>query len=311
MPKLISVSEAAKLIGVSRQTFENWGSRGIIRIIDMGGHGHGQGHWVDQDTIEALADTMQDVEHAQQMLAKEKAELKVENKRLHEQIENTRREIIDRGRLARLSRAKDFYLSIPTMMESLELLTAKEADVVRSIIIGETFEQISKRIGNTHDYIKRIYIKALRCSSTLKVLLERVDELNRIEAELQEAKKTIELLDKQLNNQRKAENILLQKDEAERIKIYKESDEQVKLLNKRLVDVDIPVRALNCLKRAGINTIGDLARCHEIDLMKLSKFGKKTLGELSELLNSLGFHFGMDIETIYRARIAALTTIKL
>ena len=309
MSKLISVSEATKLIGVSRQTLENWGSRGIIRIIDMGGHG--LGHWVDQDTIKALADTMQDVEHAQQMLTKEKAELKVENKRLHEQIENTRREIIDRGRLARLSRAKDFYLSIPTMMESLELLTAKEADVVRGIIIGETFEQIGNRIGYTHDYIKRIYIKALRCSSNLKVLLERINDLNRIKAELQEAKKTIELLDKQLNNQRKAENALLQKDEAERIKIYKESDEQVKLLNKRLVDVDIPVRALNCLKGAGINTIGDLARCHEIGLMKLSKFGKKTLGELSELLNSFGFHFGMDIETIYRARIAALTTIKL
>ena len=309
MTKLISITEATKMIGVSRQTLENWGSRGIIKIKEMGDHGHA--HWVDQDTIEALADTMQDVEHGLQMLLAQKAELVAENKRLHEQIRNTRKEIIDRSRLTRLSHAKDFYLSIPSMMENLGLLTTKEADVVRGIINGETFEQIGKKVGYTHDYVKRIYIKALRRSSEIKVMAERIEELDRVKKELEEAKQAIEMLDKQLKHQRKAEYALLQKDKAERINIYKESDNQIKLLNKRLVDCHLTVRALNCLKSAEIDTVGDLARCNETDLMKLSNFGKKTLHELSELLSGLGLHFGMDIETVYRARIAALTTIKL
>ena len=110
MTKLISVTEAAKLLGISRQTLENWGSRGVINIKEMGGHGHS--HFVDQDTIEVLADTMQDVERGLQMLASQKKELAIENKRLREQIASTRKDIIDHGRLSHLSNAKYFYLSL-------------------------------------------------------------------------------------------------------------------------------------------------------------------------------------------------------
>ncbi len=309
MTKLISVTEATKLIGVSRQTLENWSSRGVIKIKDMGGSAHG--HWVDQDTIEALADTMQDVERGLTMLKAQKAELAVENKRLKKLIESTRREIISRGRLARLSQAEDFYMSIPSMLESIGLLTSKESEVIRGIISGETFEQIGKKVGYSNDYVKRIYIKAIRQSSNLSTMTERVNELECVRHELEEAKQIIEVLNKQLINQRKAEHALQLKDKAELISIYKESDEQVKNLNKRLVDCNLTVRALNCLKSAGIDSVSDLVRCNEIDLLKLSNFGKKTLRELSELLSSFGLHFGMDVETIYRARIAALTTIKL
>lgn len=67
------------------------------------------------------------------------------------------------------------------------------------------------------------------------------------------------------------------------------------LLNQRLQDMDLSVRALNCLKAAEVNTLGELVKYHRQDLLKFRNFGKKSLTELDELLERNGLAFGMDI----------------
>ncbi len=67
------------------------------------------------------------------------------------------------------------------------------------------------------------------------------------------------------------------------------------LLNQRLIDMDLSVRALNCLKAAEVDTLGQLVRYHRSDLLKFRNFGKKSLTELDELLEKNGLAFGMDI----------------
>ena len=67
------------------------------------------------------------------------------------------------------------------------------------------------------------------------------------------------------------------------------------LLKTKLVDMDLSVRALNCLKAAEVETLGDLVTYTESDLMKFRNFGKKSLTELDELVENKGLHFGMDI----------------
>ena len=78
-----------------------------------------------------------------------------------------------------------------------------------------------------------------------------------------------------------------------------EFDEEVlhmrQQLKTKLVDMDLSVRALNCLKSAEVETLGDLVKFNKTDLLKFRNFGKKSLSELEELLTSLGLHFGMDI----------------
>lgn len=71
------------------------------------------------------------------------------------------------------------------------------------------------------------------------------------------------------------------------------------LLKGKLSDHDLSVRALNCLKAAEVETLGDLVRFNRSDLLKFRNFGKKSLAELDELLSSLNLHFGMDI-SIYK-----------
>ena len=67
------------------------------------------------------------------------------------------------------------------------------------------------------------------------------------------------------------------------------------LLNQRLQDMDLSVRALNCLKAAEVETLGELVKYHRADLLKFRNFGKKSLTELDELLERNGLAFGMDI----------------
>lgn len=67
------------------------------------------------------------------------------------------------------------------------------------------------------------------------------------------------------------------------------------LLNSRLTDMDLSVRALNCLKAAEVDTLGQLVKYHRADLLKFRNFGKKSLTELDELLERNGLAFGMDI----------------
>ncbi|MBQ7211151.1 MAG: DNA-directed RNA polymerase subunit alpha [Muribaculaceae bacterium] len=78
-----------------------------------------------------------------------------------------------------------------------------------------------------------------------------------------------------------------------------EFDESVlkmrQLLKTKLSDMDLSVRALNCLKSAEVETLGELVRYNKNDLLKFRNFGKKSLTELDQLLDSKGLSFGMDI----------------
>ena len=67
------------------------------------------------------------------------------------------------------------------------------------------------------------------------------------------------------------------------------------LLKTKLVDMDLSVRALNCLKAAEVETIGELVALNKADLLKFRNFGKKSLTELEELVRNKGLEFGMNI----------------
>ncbi len=78
-----------------------------------------------------------------------------------------------------------------------------------------------------------------------------------------------------------------------------EFDEEVlhmrQLLKTKLLDLNLSVRALNCLKAADVETLGDLVQYNKTDLLKFRNFGKKSLSELDDLLESLNLSFGTDI----------------
>lgn len=92
------------------------------------------------------------------------------------------------------------------------------------------------------------------------------------------------------------ERITMEADEIAQTETYDEESLHMRqLLKTKLVDMDLSVRALNCLKAAEVETLGDLVSYHKSDLMKFRNFGKKSLTELTELVDSKNLNFGMDL----------------
>ena len=92
------------------------------------------------------------------------------------------------------------------------------------------------------------------------------------------------------------ERITLEADEIAQTETYDEESLHMRqLLKTRLIDMDLSVRALNCLKAAEVDTLGDLVSFNKNDLMKFRNFGKKSLTELDELVDVKGLTFGMDL----------------
>lgn len=87
--------------------------------------------------------------------------------------------------------------------------------------------------------------------------------------------------------------------ETEAVKASTQYDEETlhtrQLLKSKLVDMDLSVRAINCLKAAEVETLGELVSFSKSDLMKFRNFGKKSLTELEELVHSKGLNFGFDV----------------
>ena len=92
------------------------------------------------------------------------------------------------------------------------------------------------------------------------------------------------------------ERITLEADEIAQTETYDEESLHMRqLLKTKLIDMDLSVRALNCLKAAEVDTLGDLVSFNKNDLMKFRNFGKKSLTELEELVILKGLSFGMDL----------------
>lgn len=92
------------------------------------------------------------------------------------------------------------------------------------------------------------------------------------------------------------EKITVDTDEKSVTEEFDESSLHIRqLLKTKLVDMDLSVRALNCLKAADVESLGDLVAFNKNDLLKFRNFGKKSLTELEELVKNKGLEFGMNI----------------
>jgi len=296
--KMMLLTEAAARLGVSRQTLENWGKNGVIKIKRMGKTRNA--NWVDADTINALSDTIADVENARTKLEQECSDVEESYRTIHQKAKDLRREMYMVNKFGRMCVSQDFYLSIPTMLENLSILVPREAQVMRHVIGGWDFEEIAEELGLTRERVRQIFFKGCRKAKRLSCIKDCLDENIRLKDENEELKGCIRLLRKELKIQQEEEN-------EERERQICESDDLLKLLRTRIVDFDLSVRSFTCMKCAGIETVGDLCKYKKLDLLKLRNFGKKSLAELDDFIKSIGLQWDMDVDSIYHKRIEQIS----
>ena len=278
--RLIQVKDAAERLGVSRQTLENWGKAGVVRIRTIAGNG--KAHWIDADTLDRLGDSVADAVKAQQAVDELTETLEEQEHYLLRLVEETRRDIIFARKAGRHMYAIDFYAAIPDMLSSIGLLNEREGGVIKRVVLGDSFSGISEDLGITRERIRQIFYKAIRKARDLSDLRERIALTGQERSELEFWRKEV--------NEYKSRIKELEE------KLYPEGcskqEDEVSLLSRRLVDCDLSVRALNCLKAADLETVGDLIKVRRESLLAFRNFGKKSLSEIEDFLKSIGKTFG-------------------
>jgi DNA-directed RNA polymerase subunit alpha len=83
--------------------------------------------------------------------------------------------------------------------------------------------------------------------------------------------------------------------EESREEFNEEKQRMREMLQRSVDELELSVRSNNCLKMANIKTIGDLVRKSEPEMLKYKNFGRKSLREITEILEGMNLHFGMDV----------------
>lgn len=291
MEKIITIAQAAEYLGVSRQTIKNWIDNGLIKT-----HGvTGKQYWIDANTLTAFKDTAEDVVRQKEKLAHLKAELRKAISEEQMLVNEVKANIGLIRRTKNLTAAKDFYLSIPEMMHDLGVISARERDIVKSVIVESGLSKAAEAAQISLERARQIFVKAIRKSKDLTDIKARLVEAEELKSENKILSKEIELLKKEIDLNKKTEEMSSE----QRSLAFLEIDNLCRLLNKRIADYDLSVRALNCLSYAGIETIGDLVSCSKTDLLKRRNFGRKSLAEIEDLVDMLNLSFSMDVDGIF------------
>ena len=191
-----------------------------------------------------------------------------------------------------LKKKLSYYKDILSSLLDQEVITLseKEKDIVISILIqDQTLEKTGERFSLSRERIGQIFQRACWRLRLRLRNLKRESEQNKIlYGDIRALVQKVKILEAE-NKAIREKLDMGTKEQTD----YEKVDFQ--LLATHLFDLDLSVRALNCLQAAEIKTLGNLVEYEINELIKFRNFGKKTLHELEELVESKGLEFGMKL----------------
>jgi len=290
---MISRQDAAEILRTDPQTVSNWIEKGVLR-----GKMIGRIQMVDGNTIEALFDTLKDLDESKKIIGR----LQQENYEKACELRKTRDEwLLDLAMVNGLEKPTKLLRMITSMIDSVsdDIMADRERNILKYYLDGSEFEAIGDEYGLTRERVRQIIEKAMRKLGSLEPYGDVLNRCSELENENLMLKATLKRQEAELDALRG------KKDEAEDSTLSEQDRQVLELLNTRLVDMNLTVRALNCLKAADLETFADLVKCQKTDLLKFRNFGRKSLGELDDLLENesertgVRFSFGMDVSPFY------------
>lgn len=303
--RMISRQEAAEMLRVDPQTITNWCSKGVLRAKQVG-------KWmmVDRDTITKLFDSLQDLAESEKVIKELQEDNYAKMRELKQANEEWQKDIAFVNGMEKPSRLIRMIQSLIDSIDN-EIMGERERNVLKEYLDGSEFEAIGDEYGITRERTRQIIEKGMRKLGSLEPYGDVLNRCNETQAENLMMRSLLKKQDAELAELREKLNIKVEQDkhktaEEKAMDELSEQDKEILgLLNTRLVDLNLTVRSLNCLKAADLETFGDLVKYNKIDLLKQRNFGKKSLGELDDLLETMSkihgikFYFGMDVEVYY------------
>ena len=191
-------------------------------------------------------------------------------------------------------------LHIATLEEGAKLYMEVTIDKGRGYVPAERNKQNQNIIGIIP--VDSIYTPVLKVNYTVEnTRVEQITDYDRLNLEVWtdgtiSAKEAVSLAAKVLNEHLSLFVNLSEEAASAEIMVEKDDKDSEKMLEMTIEDLDLSVRSFNCLKRAGINTVGDLKNKSLEDMMKVRNLGKKSLEEVKKKLSSLGLSLNFEDE---------------
>lgn len=274
----ISRTEAAELLGVDKQTISNYIDKGVISWKQIG-----KMKYVLRSDIEAMKEKILEYKANCDTINALIREQKVEMARMEADFKSKRAAMED------ASGMMDVFLNLvrEVMLTHNDCLNEREKRVVNIMCLQRAHFGI-----NIMDVADEFFLSRERVRQITNKILRKIEErISEREKDFKALQAHCDELEAKIDATRaigkKAERSGLTCSEFSR-DIYK----------KKVVDCELSVRALNCLKAADIDTVGDLVMHSKTDLLKYRNFGRKSLSELDDFVESLGLRFGMEIDEV-------------
>lgn len=287
--KYIKASDVAEKFGVTRQTIRNWIDKGLLRALKLDGC-----HYIVKDCLQDLESKLQDVAETERALDYYKKSLTELEKYYKSSIDDLRSCCL--GNQALVSNRQAVVNIIPTLFAIVNNglnLIPRGTKMIEMLLDGKDVKYISEEFGITPTRVTQVIdleFRKLKCEAKTYTMIKEENK------HLKEKVQTLENNIKSLRSFREPGAESLE---------YSKVDVQESILTKKLVDCNLSVRCLNCLKAYGekingewvdmpIDTIGDLTRHYKTDMLRLRNFGKKCLIELDDFLDELGLEWGTN-----------------
>lgn len=295
MARLLSRDEAALLLDVTPQTISNWVEKGVLK-----GHFVDRLLKIDKATIEKYFDTLSDLAFIEKRIFAAKRDLQLAEKELEKNLDDTRSAIHLLGKGVPAHLLNEIF-SVIIEASGDDVLKEREKTILTMLLEGKDVEFVAEEYGLTRSRIMQIVSKAVRKLATVKTFSELRREYKQLVFDNANFQNVIEALQNRIKKLERINNIDTAPVSEYDYLLGDKGGTFTALMNTPVYDLEISVRSLNCLKGADVDTLYDLVKCNKTDLMKFRNFGKKSLTELEDLLESLHLHFGMDVDAIIAA----------
>ena len=208
-----------------------------------------------------------------------KGQLHRQEQEMRNKVRSLRHDIMFAERVGKFCRAETFYLSIPDMLHSLGALNAREATVVKNIIQGYSLQEIAEQFNLTSERVRQIFEKAIRRSSALGELNEKIESAKEFSIENERLKSEIKLRDARILYLEDMVNTEHQNE----LSVYE-------YMNQSILQCGFSARTRNCLSYLDVNTVGELLQISRGQLMCTRGCGIKSIQQIEDYLSSIGKH---------------------
>lgn len=271
--KLISVQEAAKLLGITPQSVRNWINSGYIK-----GHKVGDHLVVNRETIEQYFDNLKDLAHLEKSVHDKTEQLREENLKLDNEIIDI---LESRDKLEGARRGLFRWIAQYATMSSFGLFTEKQQTVYREMMSMGDSEHVAKKLGITRSRVIEIFLNCLKIIAQTINLKKDKENWDKLEKENKQLKFLTATLRQEIEVLKACKSA-----EPEEFKTEEEllSDK----LYTSIFNFNFSVRAIHVLEGVGCKTLEDVTNLQKIDLLNIPNCGLKTIKDIEEVLEANG-----------------------